>query len=55
MMAESNMQSLQINFLVVLAEDDLSSTVQQVPERFIVSPWYADILYVLQHLQAPPD
>lgn len=34
---------------------DLSSNVQQVSERFVASPWYADILYVLQHLQAPPN
>lgn len=55
MMTESNLQSLQINFLTLLTEEYLSNVVQQVLEKFVASPWYADILYILQHLQAPLD
>ena len=25
-----------------------------MPQQFIHSPWYADIIYVLENLQAPP-
>eukprot|EP00253_Pinus_taeda_P036313 PITA_36313 len=40
MMVESNFQSFQINVLVVLAEKDLPSNVQQVLERFVASTWW---------------
>ena len=52
-MAESNCQALDINFI---AEMDNGEEMETPPirEAFIESPWYADIIYVLQNQQAPP-
>lgn len=36
-----------------MAEEDDSSSTQQVSEKFVASAWYANILFVLQHLQEP--
>ena len=54
LMAESNLQSLDINMISTLDEQ------QELPdltieENFQSSPWYSDILYVLTHLNAPPE
>ena len=53
-MDQSNYDALDINLL----DDDLSSSthLEQVKifYAFLASPWYKDIICVLQHLQAPP-
>lgn len=54
LMAESNLQALGINMINTLDEQ------QEFPdptleEKFQSSPWYSDILYVLTHLNAPPE
>jgi len=53
LMAKSNLHTLDINFITAL--DGEEKSVQQVSESFVTSPWYTNIVYVLQHLQAPPD
>jgi len=35
-------------------EEDEDSSLIQVSENFLHSPWYSDIVYVLQHLSPPP-
>ena len=53
-MAESNIQALDINMVDALDEQRglLDPTVE---EKFQSSPWYSNILYVLTHLNAPPE
>jgi hypothetical protein len=52
-MAESNFHALDINFLVALDEQEELAT-PQVTKDFATSPWYAKMIFVLHHLQAPP-
>lgn len=54
LMAESNLQALDINMVDALDENEGLPT-PIVEEQFQNSPWYADILYVLVNLNAPPD
>ena len=51
MMTNSNCESLQLTFLTNHL-NQLDTEVQVMP-NFSVSPWYSDIVYVLQNLQAP--
>ena len=54
LMVESNLQALDINMVDALDEHEgLPAPI--VEEQFQKSPWYADILYVLINLTAPPD
>ena len=50
MMTNSNCESLQLNFLNSHS-NKLDIEVWVMP-AFYVSPWYSDIVYVLQNLQA---
>jgi hypothetical protein len=53
MMAQSNYDVLDINLLDAgLSSTTHSEQVEFFP-NFLASPWYKDIIYVLQHLQAP--
>lgn len=52
-MDESNYQTLDINFISALDDQEGMAT-PSISEPFIDSPWYADIIFVLQNLQAPP-
>ena len=52
-MAESNCQALDINLISTLNDQEEMAT-PPISEPFIDSPWYADIIFVLQNLQAPP-
>lgn len=52
-MAESNCQALDINFISALDDQEEMAT-PPISEPFTDSPWYADIIFVLQNLQAPP-
>jgi hypothetical protein len=54
MMVQSNCDVLGINFIVDLSENPQEETTTQVAQKFIDSPWYTDIIYVLRNLQAPP-
>ena len=53
-MAESNLQALDINMVDALDEQQ-GLPDPTVEEKFQSSPWYSNILYVLTHLNAPPD
>ena len=54
LMAESNLQALDINMVNALDEQQ-GLPDPTVEEKFQSSPWYSDILYVLTHLNAPPE
>ena len=54
LMAESNYQDLDINFIAELDNEEEMAT-PQISQVFIDSPWYFDVIYVLQNLQAPPE
>jgi hypothetical protein len=53
LMAESNFHALDINFLAAADEQGEQAT-PSVREVFLNSPWYADLIFVLHNLQAPP-
>lgn len=55
LMAESNLHALDINFIVALFEEQVVDSFPQVSQLFTSSPWYSDIVHVLQHLNPPPD
>jgi hypothetical protein len=50
LMAQSNCELLGINFIVDLSTDSREEEVPQVSKKFLDSPWYADIIYVLRNL-----
>jgi len=53
LMAESNFQALDINFIAEIDnEEEMVNPL--ISQAFIESPWYANIIYVSQNLQAPP-
>ena len=52
-MAESNCQALDLKFISALDDQEEMAT-PPISEPFTNSPWYADIIFVLQNLQAPP-
>eukprot|EP00253_Pinus_taeda_P023950 PITA_23950 len=54
LMAESNLHALDINLSAAMSEEDEDSSLIQVSEIFLHSPWYSDIVYVLQHFSPPP-
>ena len=53
LMAEANFQALDINMIHSLDEQEELVT-PPIEEAFLNSLWYADILYVLFNLNAPP-
>eukprot|EP00253_Pinus_taeda_P027863 PITA_27863 len=53
LMAKSNCQALDINFISVF-DDQEEMVTPQISEPFTDSPWYADITFVLLNFQAPP-
>ena len=54
LMAESNLHALDINLIAAMSEEDEEISPTQVSEIFLLSPWYSDIVYVLQNLLSPP-
>ena len=54
LMAKLNLQALEINMVNALDEQEGLPN-PTVEEKFQSSPWYSDILYVLTHLNAPPE
>jgi len=52
LMAESNCEALDINFIGAL-DDEEDMVTPKTSEPFIDSCWYADIIFVLLNLQAP--
>ena len=55
LMAHSNCEALGVNFFEPCTEVIAQEEERQVPLDFIASSWYKDIIYVLQHLQSPPE
>ena len=53
-MVESNLHALDTNLIAAMSDDEEDSAPIQVSEMFLTSPWYSDIVYVLQHLCPPP-
>ena len=53
LMAESNLHALDINIITTMSEENEESSSVQVSEIFVLSPWYSDIVYVLQNLSPP--
>jgi len=53
LMAKSNFHALDNNFLAVVDELEEQET-PNVKEVFLNSPWYTDLIFVLQNLQSPP-
>jgi hypothetical protein len=54
MMEQTNYELQRINFIIDLSTDSRKERVPQISQRFLDSPWYAYIIYVLINLQAPP-
>ena len=54
LMADSNCHALDINFIAQLDDQEEMAT-PQISEAFSDSLWYADIIFVLLNLQAPPE
>ena len=50
-----NCELLGINFIVDLSADSEEEKIPQVSKKILDSPWYANIIYVLRNLQAPPE
>jgi hypothetical protein len=55
LMAQTNCGLLGINFNADLSANSEEEKVPQVSQKFLESPWYADIIYVLRNLQAPHE
>jgi hypothetical protein len=53
LMAQSNFDLLGINSIAIFSVD--AKPTPQVSQNFLSSPWYSDLIYILQNLQAPPD
>lgn len=56
LMAETNLHVLDINMIAALLDEDEDeeNSALQVFDIFVSSPWYVDIVYVLQNLSSPP-
>lgn len=54
LMEESNCNILDTNFIVELDEQEEKVT-PSISEVFSTSPWYVNIIFVLQNLYAPPS
>ena len=54
LMAKSNFQALDMNMVDVL-EENKEFIAPYIEEMFLNSSWYADIIYVLLYLNAPPS
>jgi hypothetical protein len=53
LMAQANCELLGINFMDDLSTGAEEERVPQISQKFLDSPWYAYIIYVLRNLQAP--
>jgi hypothetical protein len=53
-MAQSDCDAIGMNFIADLLECSQEEKGVQLSQQFIDSPWYADIIHVLENLQAPP-
>jgi hypothetical protein len=54
LMAQSNCNVLGINFIVDFSKNSQEEAVSLISQKFLDSPWYNNVIYVLRNLQAPP-
>jgi hypothetical protein len=54
LMAQSNCDVLGINFIIDLSKNSQEEEVPQISQKFLDSPWYVDVIYILRNLQDPP-
>ena len=54
LMVDYNLHALDINFIVVVSDEQTAETLPKIAEIFSLSHWYVDIVYILQHLKPPP-
>lgn len=54
LMVELNLHALDINLIEAMLDEEDGGTLIHVLEMFLNSPWYSNIVYVLQHLSLPP-
>ena len=54
-MAELNFHALDINLIAAMSDEEEENSSLQVSEIFVLTPWYLDIVYVLQNLSPPPE
>ena len=55
-MDQSNCDALSLHMIAELLAEEKNPQMQPGPrvgEQFISSPWYTDVIFILQHLQAP--
>jgi hypothetical protein len=52
-MAESSFDLLGMNFIANFLID--AEPTPQVSQTFLASPWYSDIIYIMQNLQVPKE
>jgi hypothetical protein len=55
LMVQSNCIVFGINFIVDLSKNSEEETIPHISQKFLDSPWYTNIIYVLRKLQAPPE
>jgi hypothetical protein len=56
LMAQTNCELLGINFTADLSEvTEEEKVTPPISQKFLDSAWYADIIFVLKNLQAPPE
>lgn len=55
LMAKSNLHVLDINLIITLSKEEEEDSQLQVSDMFTSFPWYSNIVYVLQHLNPPPE
>jgi hypothetical protein len=53
LMAQSNCNVSGINFIANLSKNSQEEAVPQISQKFLDSPWYADVIYILRNLQDP--
>ena len=53
LMVELNLHTLDINLIAAMSKEDEENHPPQVSEIFLLSPWYSNIVYVLQNLSSP--
>eukprot|EP00253_Pinus_taeda_P004846 PITA_04846 len=54
LMVESNLYVLDFNLIAAMSKEDEENQSAQVSGIFLLSPWYSDIVYVLQNMSSPP-
>ena len=53
-MADYNLHALGIKFIAALSNEQTAETLPEIAKIFSLSPWYVDIIYILQHFNPPP-